>query len=215
MNYPKSRLVLPICLWFFCIHVFVWARPDVAVGAEGEQQNYAIPSQDLKAALNAYAETSGLQVLYETSLVAGRVSGAVTGHHLSMAALDKLLSGTGLVGRRTDIDAVTVVVRPQERAEPLSDQQRIFLGHVQAGIIGELCNSVETRSRDYRIAVQLWLTDYGTVRRAKLLSSTGSFRRDDAIAQALQRLSIGAVPPPGMRQPLTMALLPHEPGCEP
>jgi hypothetical protein len=207
--------IVQLCIWFCCVCLIPSMRSDRVVGAESEQNAYNIPAQDLKAALNAFAATSGLQVLYETSLVAGRVSGAVMGHHPPKAALDKLLSGTGLVGRRTDFDAVTVSLRPQERAELLSDQQRMFLGYVQAGIIAELCNGVETRSRDYRIAVQLWLTDYGTVRRAKLLSSTGSFRRDDAIAQALQRLSIGAVPPPGMRQPVTMALLPHQPGCEP
>ncbi|OYU87676.1 MAG: hypothetical protein CFE29_22850 [Bradyrhizobiaceae bacterium PARB1] len=129
-----------------------------------------------------------------------------------MLALDKLLLGTGLVGRRTDVDAVTVTVRPQEKTEQLSEQQRMFLGHLQAGIIDELCKGVETKDRDYRLAVQLWLTDYGAVRRASLLGSTGNFRRDDAIAQALQRLNVTERPPPGLRQPLTMALLPREPG---
>lgn len=67
---------------------------------------------------------------------------------------------------------------------------------------------METRPRNFRAAVQLWIAEYGVVRRVSVMGSTGDFRRDDAIAQALQHLDLGMRPPPGLPQPLTLAILP-------
>lgn len=167
-----------------------------------------IPAQNLAAALDVYATISGLQVLYESSLVSGRLSSPVDGMLTSGAALQNLLAGTGLSGRMTDVDAVTISVKPEEHAHVPSGPELQFVAGIQSGITAALCQRVETRPRNFRAAVQLWIAEYGVVRRVSVLGSTGDFRRDDAIAQALQHLDLGMRPPPGLPQPLTLAILP-------
>ena len=55
-----------------------------------------IPAQPLQKALSSLADQTGLQVVYESSLVTGRVSPSVDGTLTPKEALAKLLEGTGL-----------------------------------------------------------------------------------------------------------------------
>lgn len=55
-----------------------------------------IPAQPLQKALSSLADQTGLQVVYESSLVAGRVSPSVQGKLTTKEALATLLEGTGL-----------------------------------------------------------------------------------------------------------------------
>lgn len=204
------------------------ARPAAAQGpehapdqgpAQGQRQSpgaaaYDIPSQNLAAALSAYASTSGVQVLYETTLTVGRRSTAVNGVLTADAALAALLAGSGLVGRRTDVDAITVIPEQPERltawVAPVPPDRR-FLGALQARILGALCGSPDIRPGTYRAALQLWITPAGAVSRAGLLGSTGDARRDALLIGALHDVAIGAQPPAGMWQPVIMTIVPHAP----
>lgn len=187
------------------------AAQDVAA-PEDRQIDYDIPVQSLTSALSVFAATSGMQVLYETSLASGRKSTPVKGRFAPEAALRVLLEGTGLVARRTDIDAITIAPDARERpvnAAVVTPDAR-FLGALQAGILRALCAANETRPGHYRLAFQIWMSPTGVIERSALLGATGVEQRDDALAKALQGVSTGAIPPYGLTQPITMVIVPRE-----
>lgn len=61
-----------------------------------EERVYDIPAQPLEAALTVFAETSGSDLLYPSSLTSGKQSTPVNGRHTTLRALRLLLTGTGL-----------------------------------------------------------------------------------------------------------------------
>src|SRR5262249_40095830 len=73
---------------------------------------FDILAQPLETALDAYGAASGVQVLYRTSLTAGRRSARVRGILMPEAALNALLAGTGLTARYTTDDSFTLVPQP-------------------------------------------------------------------------------------------------------
>jgi hypothetical protein len=209
----QSTWCVLIGLVFALYFVSAMAQEQAASAPWGREIVFDIPSQGLATALTAYAAASGTQVLYETSLTAGRNSAAVSGRFTPEAALQALLADTGLVGRRTDVDAVTILpeARTREAGAPSVTPDAPFLGALQAGILSALCGAAETRPGQYRMALQLWITADGVIRRVSLLASTGDARRDAALAKRLPGVSIGSHPPPGMNQPVTLAIVPRSP----
>lgn len=162
---------------------------------------YNIPSQDLAKAINAYVAASGVQVLYDASLTAGRPSAAVIGTLSPEIALQRLLGGSGLVARRTDFDAITIAAL--DKVAATSPDPR-FLGALQAGILGALCRTDETRPGTYRMALQVWFDRENNIARSMLLGSTGDSRRDAAVTHALSDLALAVAPPAGMAQPVPL-----------
>ncbi|MEM6585660.1 MAG: TonB-dependent receptor plug domain-containing protein, partial [Pseudomonadota bacterium] len=65
--------------------------------AQSQEQTFSIPAQSLDAALSAFAEASGSDLLYPSELVDGKRSSAVDGAFTASNALRQLLQGTGLV----------------------------------------------------------------------------------------------------------------------
>jgi iron complex outermembrane receptor protein len=84
--------------------------------AQTAQADYDITEQRLADALREYSRISGRDVIAASGLVDGRRSTRVEGRLAPDAALDRLLSGTGLVAERVD-DAL--VLREQKRAAPV------------------------------------------------------------------------------------------------
>ncbi|MBX3302873.1 MAG: TonB-dependent receptor [Nitrospira sp.] len=80
---------------------------------------FDISGQSLTSALNAFAETSGLQVSYPAEMTKGLSSSTVTGTYLPEEALGVLLSGTGLTYRFTNANTVTLVQRVPASADPV------------------------------------------------------------------------------------------------
>src|SRR5262249_53516411 len=148
---------------------------------------------------------TGLQILYEPALTRGRRSTAVNGSMAPETALSVLLVGSGLDGRRTDIDAVVVVAAPPP---PVDAVDAAFLGALQAGIMRGLCRAEGARPGAYRAAIQLWLTRGGTIRRIALLGPTGEARRDAALLRAFDMVVIEHVPASAAERPLTMTITP-------
>ncbi len=189
------------------------AQQQVPLAPSSQEVNYDIPSQGLAEALNAYAAATGVQVLYETALTSGRNSAAVKGTLTPEVALRALLASTGLIGRRTDVDAITIFPESQGRVAgtALVAPDARFLGALQASGLEALCNRAETRPGNYRMALQLWTNSYGAIQRAALLSSTGNTRRDAELTEILRDVTVGARPPTGMAQPITLAIVPRSP----
>jgi iron complex outermembrane recepter protein len=74
-----------------------------------------IPAQDLKTALEEFVRQANVQLVYRIDDLSGHRSGAVTGEADSMAALMRLLKGTGLALRQDSSGAISVfqpVARP-------------------------------------------------------------------------------------------------------
>jgi secretin/TonB-like protein len=187
--------------------------PDSVVLAQGggpaNKFAFDIPSQPLELALDAYGAASRLQVLYESALTAGRRSAELKGTYTQQAALQQLLSGTGLDFNVTADRAFTLVLVPTrpplEQSRPIADYSQ-FLGGVQTGLIAALCRRPETRPGAYRLALQFWIGGSGQIETPHLLSSTGVASRDAAITGMLERMALGQAPPAGMPQPITMVL---------
>lgn len=69
---------------------------------------FDIPAQDLNSALLSFARSTGLQVFYETELVKGKTSPALSGTFTAAQGLSRLLTASGLVWRFTGSNTVTL-----------------------------------------------------------------------------------------------------------
>lgn len=87
------------------------AQAQLAQGSA--TRSYSIPAGPLGSALTAFGEASGLRLLVGSDLLAGRTSTAVSGRLSAEQALQRLLTGTGLVYRFTEGNTVTVVEAPR------------------------------------------------------------------------------------------------------
>lgn len=86
------------------------ATPPAAAAPQAARmaQRYDIPAQSLNRALASFARISGVDILYENALAAGRLSAPVSGAMSPQAALRALLQGTGLSARFTGHRAAIV-----------------------------------------------------------------------------------------------------------
>jgi len=84
--------------------------------------DFDIPSQAATAALNLLGRQSNQQVLYLYDEVLGISTQAVEGRYTLDAAIDRMLSGTGLVARRNDRGVVTVSPVGRDR-EPIGGSE--------------------------------------------------------------------------------------------
>ncbi|BCA56639.1 Ferrichrome-iron receptor [Nitrospira sp. KM1] len=91
---------------------------------------YDIPAQPLTSALNAFAETSGLQVSFPSELATGVDSPGLNGSYTPAAALDTLLGGTGLGYRYTNPHTVTLTNK--QTSQLMLTQEQDAQGAVQA-----------------------------------------------------------------------------------
>ena len=194
--------------------------------AVGPETTFNIPSEPLAIAIQAFSQASGVEVLYESSITAGRHSAAVEGRYSAQAALMQLLGGAGFSVRFTRANAVVLSVPsakddlPATRAvthfdlsldtirvaagteRPDDTRLREFSETVQSEVEAMLRKDAKIRSGNYRIRVRLWIDPSRTVRHAELAQSTGDQARDVAIETSLQGFVISRVPPPNTPQPM-------------
>ena len=77
-------------------------------GLAAQERRFDLPAQPLENALAAYAVATGIQLIYDTSLVRGRRASAVHGRFGRHEALILLVSGTGLTPRYTGPSSITL-----------------------------------------------------------------------------------------------------------
>lgn len=183
---------------------------DVAGESQGGYTNFAIPPQSLVTALSAYSEATGLAVLADGALMAGRSSPGVQGIFTAPEALRQLLRGTGLMAHYTSAGAFTVLPAGKAAvaaadAPPVLTRRHVSL--IQERLEQTLCRSPATHPGTYRLALQIWIGVAGRVTRLRLLGSTGSHRRDAAVTSLISGMAFdtgaGALP-----QPITILLRP-------
>lgn len=81
------------------------------------QMSFSIPAGPLGAALNAYASQAGRQLMFTSDQVSGRRTPGVSGRMTADAALDQLLSGSGLIAVRSSSGALVLQRAPQSQAD--------------------------------------------------------------------------------------------------
>lgn len=186
---------------------------------------FDLPAQQLASALEAFSAVTGIVVLYNGNLTVGRTSAEVKGELSSVAALQRLLKGSGLVARYTADDAIVVVPAPPDPATARppaaiakaalanrSREEQDYLSLLQAGVSRALCSTMRTRPGDYRLAMKFWIGTAGKIINPILLDSTNDPDRDAAILDVMSRASIDEPPPPELAQPLTFVMLPRSSG---
>ncbi|WP_372053102.1 TonB-dependent siderophore receptor (plasmid) [Tistrella mobilis] len=85
------------------------AAGEAAQGQDLPTRRFVIPAQPLDAALAAFGAASGVQLVYDAGITAGRRSQAVEGTMRADQALARLLAGTGLDYRFSGAGAATIL----------------------------------------------------------------------------------------------------------
>ncbi|RKP57820.1 TonB C-terminal domain-containing protein [Pararobbsia silviterrae] len=192
--------------------------------APQDMTRFDIDAQPLDTALEQYGAASGRPVIFDSALVAGRVSTSVHGVFGREAALQLLLTGTGLAA-----DAITTgqegafVLKTAPNvsassavsgdASDASVDTRGYDGQIQSAIRDALCSTALAKPGDYSTAIRFDIDATGHIEALRLLHSTGNRDRDLAIQVVLGQVSIGEPPPPAMPLPIYMAIVPHGPEC--
>ena len=192
---------------------------------------FRIPAQSLAGALQAYGQTTGIQVLYESNSAIGRTSVAVEGRFTADAALNLLLRGTQLRVRYIRPDAITLALPAEEdvnRAPPAvplatsdlslgtlrvrgsnaSDSRlQEYSQGVQMDIQNALRKNPKTRDGSYRAVLDLWIDPARTIERTELFRSTGDRERDVAVAATLRGVTISRPAPANTPQPVRVGIV--------
>ncbi|NOU20868.1 MAG: TonB-dependent receptor [Methyloglobulus sp.] len=95
----------------FLLFVLLQSLSAVAVAEDNSPRQYNIPPQPLAAALQAFSDSSHLQLLYDANLVAGLTSPAVRGAYTPQQALAQLLGQSGLSYQIKSARMVTLTKR--------------------------------------------------------------------------------------------------------
>lgn len=202
-----------LCL--VAIFAFIGMAPAPAT-AQRTERMLEIPSRPLAQALSDFASQTGLQMLYDAPLAAGRQSSAVSGMMSPRSGLALLLQGTGLSARFTSAGAVviyastasTVTLNPLTAvAAPVIGRDRsdpVFVAYADAvrrRIVDHVRTKDELTDVGYRVSIRVWVSADGTPNRAEILSSSGDPERDDRF---LERVMTTALPvaPAYLPQPL-------------
>lgn len=174
--------------------------------------DFDIPRQSLQAALEQYGIHTGRALLYETRALAGRLSSPVVGRYTPDAALHRLIEGTGVRADYVNAHAfvLSVVGAPSRKADRLPSAKERYYGLLQAGIEQALCGDPATVPGAYRVGMRFWLDGAGVMQQFELVGSTGDQGRDQKIVARLRGFSVGARPPSGLRQPMTVLVEPRD-----
>jgi iron complex outermembrane recepter protein len=78
---------------------------------------FNIPSGDLKAALHAYSQQSGIALIASDEAVKGVHTRGVQGDYTALAALTHILNGTGFGMQRDESGAVAIVRKPADTSD--------------------------------------------------------------------------------------------------
>lgn len=206
---------------------------DSRVARPSEPLEFNIPAQSLAGALQAYGQTTGIQVLYESNSAVRRMSAAVQGKFAADAALNLLLTGTDLKVHYIRPDAITLALpytdssgmghsaAPSASSDLSLGTLRVRGSHdgddsgrlrdysqsVQMDIQNALRKNAKTRDGSYRAVLDLWIDPTSTIERTDLFRSTGDRDRDAAVATALRGVTISRPAPANTPQPIRVVIV--------
>lgn len=189
---------------------------SVAHAQDQASRRFDVAAQPLDQALAAFSVSTGLQMLYDSSLAAGRRSSPLSGVMEPREALALMLAGTGLAARFTSAGAVViyagstsavtlnpitataapVVGRPGPNAEA-----RAYAEAVQRQTIEALRQDADLSDGAYALSVRMWVAQDGAARRVDMLSGSGEAQRDADFLALASTLRFPP-PPPDLPQPM-------------
>jgi secretin/TonB-like protein len=224
-----TRCVFALVAWSILL-----ASPQLAAqvstsaeASQGSEETHAptrfdIDAQPLATALRGYSEATGIAVLFDDALVAGRSSPGIHGVVDPRDALRVLLVGTGLNAHFSSMNAFTVTADPATEAEaqrlpvpdvnseaPSLDERGATL--IQAAIEAALCAHTATRPGSFRLAMQLWIDEAGAITQVSPLAPSDDPRRDARVVATLRGVRLS--PSMSRFSPVTVLLTPSAPGA--
>lgn len=210
------------------------AMPSPAAAApstgSAPEREYNLAAQDLEAALLAFGRTSGIDIVYDSSILRGLRSAPLNGRFTPPIAVATLLRGSPLVHRFTSGTAVLILRAGADpssgsanegdaslgRAQLTLNRLRVTTGRmigkpavdyrpfgqmVQSTIMRRLQDSpVQTRRFQVRLAVRI--DDHGVMRPLGTQAGSGDALLDKHLLQILTGLALPEAPPEGMPQPV-------------
>ena len=232
-NFHGRKLLLLAYATLVIAGIYAAAAEEGQVARPNPTMAFSIPSQSLAAALQAYGQRTGVQVLYESNSAVGRTSVAVEGNFAPDAALNLLLAGTDLGVRYIRPDVITLApphaesFAPAPSTGPLggadlslgtlrvrgsrdSDETarlNEYSERMQLDIQNALRKNAKTRDGSYRAVLDLWIDPARTIERAELFRSTGDRERDIAIATTLRGVTISRPAPANAPQPVRVSIV--------
>lgn len=85
-----------------------------------------------------------------------------------------------------------------------------YAGLLKDQILNQLNASAAAHKGDYSLVVQVWVASDGTINRVRVAQGSGDRTRDQAIEQALSRLSrLNQAPPADMPEPISLRIVSH------
>ncbi len=183
---------------------------------------FDIPAQPLDAALAAYFRATGVQLLYDSAITAGRRSAAVRGHLTAREALARLVAPAGIAVGYTDGDAAIltlvpadtrapvplgrVVVRDAVRAPAASPLDRlVYYRRLEEQLTAWLGSDPRTGQLAFAATVAIRINAAGRISEVQVARGTGSARTDRLLAQVLAQAAVEG-PPAGVAQPLLVTV---------
>jgi hypothetical protein len=228
MACERSTVVLAVCLLLAQLPAAAQGLSASDAQALMAETAFDIPAQPLDSALVAFARVSGVDVLNDNEVTAGRQTAGVRGELAPLEALEHLLAGTGLKVLIVHARAV-VIVMEDTRGEPLSasaehgpalaldtlqvrapgpqvggDGERYtqYTTAVRAQIESRLRSLQDERAAQFSAVVRLWIAPDGRVVRLAWEHDGGDGAMDRAIEQQLQDTQLARPPSEAMPQPL-------------
>jgi hypothetical protein len=179
---------------------------------------FDIDAQPLAGALRAYSETTGIAVLFDDAVVAGKGSPGLHGDADPRDALRILLVGSGLTAHFTSMNAFTVNAIPATApegdgtapsAQAVAENDAVEL---QRAIEKVLCVRADTRPGTFRLAMQVWVDGTGHIADAVALAPSGDDERDSHVVAAVRTAQVASRLAAG--SPFTVLLAPSSrPAC--
>jgi hypothetical protein len=229
-GFPHRLVGLSLLLLVGVLAGSAWTK-DGPPRSVREPLSFRIPSQPLASALQAYSQTTGIEVLYESAIADGLQSTEVEGVYAPKLALGILLTNTDLLVHYIRSDAITLslpsvgtydlppmspladvdlaldTLRVADGQRPDAGRLREFSESVQTDIERALRSDSRTKTGNYRANLKLWVDSSRVVSRVELAQSTGDIDRDASIATILQGLMLRSGPPANTPQPVRVAIL--------
>lgn len=156
-----------------------------AAQATEARRDYNIPPQPLSAALNSYAERTGVDLVFSPKAVKGKRSRALRGSYSADAALDLLLEGTNLRARKSPGGNIVV-----EAPGGLAPSKISLFVQDPRGSQMQLAQADTTEVADSPPETEIVVTGI----RASLRSSLALKRNTDIISDNISSEEIGQLP---------------------
>lgn len=222
---PILFRLVPACMVLGTLSATTLIADEAHAQASGGDQRIAfdIPAQPLDAALTAYFRATGVQLLYDSALTAGRRSGEVRGNFTPREALRLLLRGTGLIARYSRSNAAILTSPEAREAAPLVPLGRIvvreqvappprftmvqrlaFYGQLARELQAHLRSDPRTNRLTFSVRASIEIAPGGKLERVQIEQG-----QDSRIRQLITEVLTGKVvtpPPDGIAQPLIVAL---------